>query len=222
MVVVIWGFNFVAVTLVIEGMSPFMMLTIRFLLVAMILLPFYPKPPIPIKQILIVAITFGFLHVGSMFWSIHMGLNASVGIVVDQVGVPFSILLAFIFFKEKPSATEITGIIFATIGTFILAGTPNSIGNPVAFMLMVGTGFFWALYSIELKKFNSPSPLGLVAWVSLFSCLISLVLSLIFEENQISLLRDATSANWIALSYTVIFASILAHGTWAYTKPQIS
>ena len=122
--VVIWGFNFVAATIAVDGISPFLMLSLRFLLVFIILIPFYPKPPIPIKQIIIISFTFGFCHLGSMFLSLHMGLSSSVGIVVDQVGVPFAILLAFLFFKEKSNIFEIIGIILAMIGTFFLAELP--------------------------------------------------------------------------------------------------
>ena len=212
----IWGFNFVAATIAINGISPFLILSLRFLLVSAILIPFYPKPPIPIKQLIIISFTFGFCHLGAMFLSLHMGLSASVGIVVDQVGVPFAILLAFLFFKEKPDFYEIIGIILAIFGTFFLAGTPNSLGNPIAFILMILAGFFWALYSIELKKFNSKSALALVAWISLFSFFITLAISLIFENNHLQMVKDSSLSNWISLLYTVFLASIIAHGIWGY------
>ena len=214
--VVIWGFNFVAAKVAVSGISPFLMLSLRFLIAFIILIPFYPKPPIPLKQILIISFTFGFGHLGSMFLSLHMGLSSSIGIVADKVGVPFAILLAFLLFKEKPTIPEIIGIIFALIGTFFLAQSPTSIGHPVAFLLIIFSGFSWALYSVELKKFNSKSALGLVAWVSLFSFFITLTLSLIFEENQLQMIKNSNLNNWLALLYTAILASIVAHGIWGY------
>lgn len=214
--VVIWGFNFVIATVTVQGISPFLMLSLRFLLVFIVLMPFYPKPPIPIKQIIAISFIFGFCHLGSMFLSLHMGLSSSVGIVVDQVGVPFTILLAFLFFKEKPNIPEIIGIILAIFGTFFLANTPNSIGNPIAFILMILAGLFWAIYSIQLKKFNSKSALGLVAWISLFSFFITFSISLIFEDNHMQMIKDSSLSNWLALLYTAFLASIVAHGIWGY------
>lgn len=214
--VVIWGFNFVIATVTVQGISPFLMLSLRFLLVFMILIPFYPKPPIKITQIIAISFIFGLCHLGSMFLSLHMGLSSSVGIVVDQVGVPFTILFAFLFFKEKPNTPEIIGIILAIIGTFFLANTPNSIGNPIAFILMILAGLFWAVYSIQLKKFNSGSALGLVAWISLFSFFITLFISLIFEDNHMQMIQESSLSNWLALLYTAFLASIVAHGIWGY------
>lgn len=214
--VIIWGFNFVAAKIAVSGIPPFLMLSLRFLIVFVLLIPFYPKPPIPIKQIIIISFTFGLGHLGLMFLSLNMGLSSSVAIVVDKVAVPFSILFAYLFFKEKPTIKEIIGIIIAMIGTFFLAQTPNSIGNPIAFSLIIMSGFFWALYSVELKKFNSKSALALVAWISLFSFFITLTLSIIFEENQLQMINNSTISNWLALLYTAIFASIIAHGIWGY------
>lgn len=214
--VVIWGFNFVIATVTVQGISPFLMLSLRFLLVFIILIPFYPKPPIKIIQIIAISFVFGLCHLGSMFLSLHMGLSSSVGIVVDQVGVPFTILLAFLFFKEKPNIPEIIGIILAIFGTFFLANTPNSIGNPIAFILMIFAGLFWAVYSIQLKKFNSKSALGLVAWISLFSFFITFSISLIFEDNHVQMIKASSISNWLALLYTTFLASIVAHGIWGY------
>ncbi|MBT4989034.1 MAG: EamA family transporter [Rickettsiales bacterium] len=214
--VTLWGFLFVAAKESVSGMPPFAILTVRFFLVAAILIPFYRKPPIPLKKVFIIALVFGVGHLGTMFWSLHLGLDSSVGIVVDQIGIPISLLLAFFAFGEKPHSIAVLGILLAMIGTFILAGTPNSIGNPIAFSLMVSTGFFWALYSILLKKFNSPSPLGLIAWISLLSFPMLGILSLIFENNQINLLSTATSSQIYSLLYTVFFGLIIAHSIWGY------
>ena len=47
--VVIWGFNFVIATVTVQGISPFLMLSLRFLLVFIVLMPFYPKTTMKIK-----------------------------------------------------------------------------------------------------------------------------------------------------------------------------
>lgn len=214
--VAVWGFNFVAAKIALENFSPFFMLSLRFLIVFLLLIIFYPKPPISTGKLLVISFTFGFCHLGSMFMSLYMGLSSSVGIVVDQVGVPFTIILAFIFFQEKPSKLEIMGIFLALIGTFFLAKTPNSIGNPIAFFLMILAGFFWAVYSVELKKFNSESALALVTWISLYSFFITISLSLVFEDNHLEQLKLAEVDHILSLFYTATFASIVAHGLWGY------
>ena len=197
-------------------MPPFAILSVRFLLATILLIPFFPKPPIPIKNIIVIALVFGVGHLGTMFWSLHLGLDSAVGIVVDQLGIPISLILAFFIFHEKPTIFGILGIILAMFGTYILADTPNINAHPLAFWLMVITSFFWAYYCILLKKFQSPSPLGLIAWLSLFSFIMNLILSLIFENNQLNSLKSASFSQITSLFYTVIFGLIIAHSIWGY------
>ena len=115
----LWGFMFVAAKESVSNMPPFAILTVRFFVVAAILIPFYRRPPIPLKEVFIISLVFGVGHLGTMFWSLHLGLDSSVGIVVDQIGIPISLLLAFFAFGEKPRKIAALGIIFAMIGTFI-------------------------------------------------------------------------------------------------------
>ncbi len=97
----IWGFNFTISKIALTNFPPFLALSIRFFIAFIILFPFYPKPPIPIKQIVIVSLFFGLGHLGFMYFALYIGISASIGVVVTQIGVPFTILLAFLFFKEK-------------------------------------------------------------------------------------------------------------------------
>lgn len=214
--VTLWGFIFVAAKEAVTDMPPFAVLSIRFLLAAILLLPFFPKPPIPIKNIIVIALVFGVGHLGTMFWSLHLGLGSAVGIVVDQLGIPISLILAFFIFKEKPTSFAIFGILLAMLGTYILADTPNISSNPIAFWLMVITSFFWAYYCILLKKFQSPSPLGLIAWLSLFSFIMHFILSMLFETNQLASLKTASLSQITSLLYTVIFGLIIAHSIWGH------
>lgn len=214
--VTLWGFIFVAAKEAVTDMPPFAILSVRFLVAAILLLPFFPKPPIPIKNIIVIAVVFGVGHLGTMFWSLHLGLDSSVGIVVDQLGIPISLILAFFIFGEKPTIFGILGIILAMLGTYILADTPNISSNPLAFWLMVITSFFWAYYCILLKKFQSPSPLGLIAWLSLFSFIMHLILSMLFETNQLASLKTASLSQITSLLYTVIFGLIIAHNIWGH------
>jgi len=213
--VLFWGLIFVGAKFAIAGIPPFLALSLRFWIVAALLLPFFPKAPITVREVCLVSVVFG-CSLWSMFWSLYLGLDSAVAIVVNQIGIPFMILLAFICFKETPDTIKIIGITIAIIGTFFLAGSPNSIDNPLAFILMIISAFFWALYSVVLKKINSPSAFGLIAWVALFSAVMNLVLSLIFENNPIATITSATISNWVGLVYTSIFGLILAHGIWGY------
>lgn len=211
-----WGFGLVAITFVLQSVTPLFGLFLRFGIVAGVLLPFYRKPPVPIMQILFVSFTFGILHIGMIFWALQIGIDSSLAAMVGQTGVPFSIMLAFFVFGQKPSLQKIVGVIIAFGGTSVLVGTPSSILHPFAFLLMVGSAFFWAVYNIGLKKCNSSSPLGMIAWLSLFSGIMSLALSLIFETGQVSSIIHIAPLGICAILYASIGDMIIAHGIWGY------
>ena len=63
------------------------------------------------------------------------------------------LILGVLFFKEPIKLKTWIGIGLAMAGTFILMGSPNSIQNPLVFVLMLASGLFWAIYSVELKKY---------------------------------------------------------------------
>ncbi|MDA0902573.1 MAG: EamA family transporter [Proteobacteria bacterium] len=216
MVVIFWGFNFMFAKIALQHFTPFLMLTIRFLATFLILFPFYRKPPLPIKQIIIISFTFSVMHLGCMFWSLYLGLDSSIAIVAQQLSIPFLFIVAVMIFKEKIDKAKTFGVAISIIGTFILMGSPNSIANPFAFLLIIGSAFSWALYSMELRRLKSPSALSLVAWMSLFSFIMNLPITLIFEENHLNIISDAQLMIWMALLYTVFCSSIAAHGLWGY------
>ena len=77
------------------------MLSLRYMLVSAILLPFYPKPPIPISKILKIALVFSLCNVALMYLSLQLGLDAGLGVIIQQLSVPFVLILSVFIFKEK-------------------------------------------------------------------------------------------------------------------------
>lgn len=202
-VTVLWGLNFVFAKIGLLHFSPFFMLLLRFIIVTLILLPFYPKPPIKLYNIAIISLLFSVLHLGFMFWSLYLGLDSSIGVITQQLSIPFVLLLSIVFFKEKIGIKSAIGVSLAIFGTIILIKAPNSIQYPLAFMLIIGSAFSWALYSCALKKIQSVNPLALITWISLLSIPMIIPLTIIFENNQIYSLKTATIFPILSLLYTV-------------------
>lgn len=215
-VAILWGFSFVFVKFTMSYFSPFLGLALRFGLVSLVLLPFYPRPPVSLWTIVKITTSFALLHLGFMFWSLYLGLDSSVGVVVEQLGIPFLLLLGVIFFKEKFTTKSIMGITLAIIGTYFLKNAPNSLQYPVAFCFMMASAFFWALYSIQIKTIKNVPVLGLITWISFLAFPVMLILSLLFENNQWEMLTTSPTLAWLAIGYSVFATSIVSHGLWYY------
>ena len=97
-----------------------------------------------------------------------------------------------------------------------LVQTPNSIENPLAFILMVGSAIGFAIYSCLIKTVKQVNPLALITWVSILSLPVIVCLTLLCETNQMTMLKTASFVSIFSVIYTGVMGSIAAHGLWCY------
>ncbi len=214
MVAFLWGGNFVAARLALDVLPPFWLLVMRFVFVAALLIPFHPKPPAPLKDILALSVILGTLHFSLMFGPISMGLDVSSAVISSQLGVPFSCLLGSIIYKDAIGRWRALGILIALIGVVIICGTPRVLEQYWQFMLVSIGAFAWACGNMYIKKLGKVNILALLGWLSLFSIPQLLALSWFIEEQQWQAVQFMTFTTWMALLYTVIFSTIISYGVW--------
>ena len=212
----IWGLLFPISKTLLANLTPYLVLTIRLSIVSIIGFFFFPKPPIPIHKIFKISIIFSIFHLGSIYWSLYLGLDASLASVLEQIGIPILLIVNYFYFKEPIKTKTWIGITLAITGTFILMNTPNSIQNPLAFCLILSSGLHWALYSISLKKIPKTHPIALMVWISIVSLPMATTLTLLFESPQIETLLALSWTHWLGLTYLGLAVSVVAHGLWYY------
>ena len=215
-IAIIWGLNFAIAKSVLAYFPTYLMLTIRLLIIVVILLPFLRKPIMPMKQLLKISIVFIMGHFGLMFLSLEHGLNSTVGIVIDQMRVPFAVTLGYFIFGEVMGKKGIFGILLAILGTFVIVGTPNVATNYTAFWMLISSSFCWAVYNIMVKNLDV-NPMAFIAWVSLFGLPQMLIMSLLVDRDyNLDLLINAPLKEWLSIFYIAIAATMIAHGSWYY------
>ena len=144
LVAVTWGLNFVIAKLGVAEMPPIFLVTLRFALVAALLVPFVRFPRGRFVPLLVLAMTLGTLHFSLMFSALN-SIDASVAAVAIQTQVPFAAILSAILFKDPPGWRRVLGMVVAIGGVALLAGaltgrlTPAAARNgDVAFQLTRG------------------------------------------------------------------------------------
>lgn len=217
LVVVIWGLNFVVAKQLVQYFAPFEVLSIRFAMVSLFMIPFYIKPPLPLKQLILITITFTVGHLGCMFGSMYVGLDASMAVVLQQMAIPMVLILSVLYLKEKIGWMSILGIIIAIIGTFILSGSDNGSSHPLGILLILLSAFFWALYSFQLKKYqNNTNPVAMIVWIALLSIPFTSTISLLIEDNQLHNFINADATKWMLIAYMAFMGSVISHSLWCY------
>src|SRR5690349_11617408 len=121
----VWGFQFVAIKVGVREFPPLFFLALRFLAIALVLVPFVKRPtreqfgPITAISVFLGGLNFGLFYVG-------LGLGSgSVTAIAYQLATPFTVLLAWPLLAERPSLRTSGGVMLAFIGVVVLAAGPG-------------------------------------------------------------------------------------------------
>lgn len=216
LVAAIWGGNFVASKFTMTHLPPFLLTAVRFMVVAALLIPFFPAPKGKFREMLWLSFTLGTLHFALGIASMWYGLDASKTVIFIQLGVPFSALLATYFLGDTLGWKRTFGMVLSFMGIIVMTGAPNVMQNQLGFFIVITSAFFWAVANIITKKMGEVHSMTMVGWMSLLSAPQLLVISYFVEDRQWELLMTMTPTAIYGISYSILLSSIAAYGLWYY------
>ncbi len=210
----LWGYQFVAIKVGVTEFPPLFFLALRFLAIALLLVPLVKRPtrqqmgPIAAISLFLGGLNFGLFYVG-------LGLGSgSLSAVAYQLATPFTVLLAWPLLAEKPSLTTSLGALLAFAGVVVLAAGPALSADALPLLLVVGAAFAFAVSNVLTKRFGPFDPLMLMGWSSLLTVPQVMMISLLLEHGQIASLIAADGLGWLALAYTIFVGGIVGFGLW--------
>ncbi|EJL93763.1 DMT family transporter [Pantoea sp. GM01] len=207
-----WAFNVIAMKFGLMELPPLFMLTLRFMLVAAILLPFHRLTRRQLPGMLLLAFTFGFVHFGLMVIGMQTA-DAGTTAVCIQMGTPLAMLLAAFWLKERLGYRQISGVAVAFIGVMILAGTP-ALTHWQGMMWLLISACGWACSTVIIKRLPPIAPLAMTGWLSLFAIPLVGISSLLTEQHQFTLLLQAGWRGWLGVIYSALGSSVFAYSLW--------
>ena len=217
-----WGLQFVVIKVGLMAFPPLFFVALRFAAVAVVLLPFVGRPTRrELGPMIAVSIFFGGLNFGLVFVGLAQG-QAGVLAVANQLSIPFTVLLAWPFLGERPSARVIVGIALAFGGVALTVADASAAAKIIPTLLVVAAGFAWAVGSVLTKRFGPFEPMKLMAWMSLFTVPQVLAASIVLEHGQLASLRTGGVTAWAAFAYTVAFGAVAGWGLWFWLIGQCS
>lgn len=207
-----WAFNVIAMKFGLMELPPLFMLTLRFVLVAAILLPFHHLTRRQLPGMMLLAFTFGFVHFGLMVIGMQTA-DAGTTAVFIQMGTPIAMLLAAVWLKERLNYRQIAGVVVAFLGVIILAGSP-ALAHWQGMLWLLISACGWACSTVIIKRLPPIAPLAMTGWLSLFAIPLVGVSSLLTEHHQLSLLMVAGWRGWLGVIYSALGSSIFAYSLW--------
>ena len=211
----VWGLNIVITRWVVfdAAVPPVFFAAVRFLGVALCLIPFLRPVPKDLKTLFLISFFIGAGHFALLF----MGLanaEASAASVVGQLGVPFSTLMSMAFLGETIGWRRGLGIMLAFAGVLLIAVDPGSFTVSFGLVYIAGAAFIGSVGGILMKRMSPVSALQMQVWIGLFSFAPLFILSGLMEQGQWSTYTAGGPPVWAATIFAVIGVSVFGHGAF--------
>lgn len=214
-VVTAWGGNFVAMRSGAQEIPPYLLLSLR-LVVASAALVWFAKSP---RGMLIPLTAIGFtlctLHFGLGLYGVQF-IEAGTGALAMQTAVPFAALLAWLLYGETFGWRRLAGMLLAFGGIAVIAGVPKIGERLDMLMVMIVSAFFFAVATMQIKRLGAVDFMSVNAWISILATPQAILVSLVFEDNQIEMLSAAPASTFVSVLYMGLVASIVGQGLWYF------
>jgi len=211
----VWGLNIVITRWVVfdAAVPPIFFAAIRFLGVALLLIPFLRPIPEDIKTLFLISFFIGAGHFALLFIGLANS-NASAASIVSQLSVPFSTLMSMAFLGEKIRWRRGIGILLAFAGVLLIAVDPEGFTISFGLLYIAGAAFIGSIGGILMKRMKPVSALQMQVWIGLFSFAPLFIVSALLEQGQWSTYTAGGWQVWTATVFAVIGVSIFGHGAF--------
>lgn len=213
LIVVVWGLNFPVAKLGFTELPPILLTAFRFALVALLLVPFVPRPTGRYRQMLLLGTVLGGVHFSLMFIGLSRLDSATVAIA-SQLTVPFAALLAAIVFQDYLGWRRTLGMAVAFGGVAVMAGEPRILADPWPLLWVVAGAFAWAVANIQVKRLGPIDGLVLNGWMAAFAAPQLFLVSWLVEGDSWSRAATAGFAGFGSVLYMAVLVTILGYGLW--------
>jgi O-acetylserine/cysteine efflux transporter len=214
-----WGLNFAVAKTGLLTFPPIWMVTLRFVMVALMLIWFVPRPHGHWRQIAVVSMVLGVLHFCLMFVGLRT-LDAATAAIAIQLQVPMAALLAAFTFGDRLGWRRGLGMVTAFSGVALIAGEPRLHGQYLALAMVLGAAALWSVSAILIKRMGPIDGLTLNAWLGLFSAPILAACSFALEDGQIEAITHSGFWGWFAVVYQAAVVTVFGYGTWYWLLRQ--
>ena len=209
----IWGMGVVFAKAAIEHFPPILLMAFRFSLTALLLVWFVEPPIRYFKQIFLIALISAAVQYSFTFNGL-VGLDASTAALMIQLEVPFLVILAAIFLKERPGWRKTLGIVIAFSGAVIIYGEPNLEGQEFYLVLVILGGLSWAIGQVMVRHLGVLDGKTMLAWVSVFAAPQLFLFSYLIEDDQLAYIASAGWIVWGTVAYLGIVMTAIGYGFW--------
>ncbi len=203
-VVIMWGINPAISKLGLMEIPPMAFLTIRYLIIALLVMPFADKPTKrEFGQLFFVALTSNVIN-NIMTYIAYDELSPSASSLLMQTEGPISVLMACIWAKEHINFKQVMAILLSFVGVMVILGLPEM--NLYGVALIIMSRFVWGACQIVFKGTKHMSTTTFLAYSYLLAAPFTAVGSYWLENYDY---RNLATVNWSIAGWSMAFEVIV-------------
>jgi drug/metabolite transporter (DMT)-like permease len=232
LIMLIWSSNFVIAKYIISTVPPFTLNLGRFVIAAMILLPwFITNSKVKLLedkklfwQVMLMALT-GVCLFNSLAYLGLQYTTAINSVLINSFNPLVTVFLSIIWLKQKETWQRLVGLGISLFGVILIAakGDFNNLllikFNPGDLLIILAT-FAWAAYSVTGKIVMAKIPPMETVALATFLGTIMLIPLAAWEFYVIPEIRLGWDF-WVIILYLGVFPSIAAHFLWLYCIDKV-
>lgn len=215
-VALVWGVNFVAAAIGMESVPPLLFAALRFTLVAVPAVFFVRPPGNGWRTVVGCGVATGAAQFGFLYSALAWGMPPGLASLVLQVQTVFTVVIAALWLRERPTAYQVAGIAIGLVGMAIV-GEKHLVAAPLLpFLMTVAAAGSWAAGNVLTRRRPPRDGFSLVVWSALVSPVPLLALSLLVEgwERDWAALTGMSGRPVVALAFVTYGASMIGYGLW--------
>ena len=209
---IVWGVNFVVMKIGLAHLSPFLFVTLRFGIVLLLLFPWLRPVKGHMWLLAGIGLCLGGLHFAFAITGLQLTQNVSAIIIIVQLHVPLTLIMAHFILKERLSYWRTAGVVIAFLGVVIISFDPAIVNERIAIIVIFIATMFYSLGAILMRKLRNVAVFNTQAWTALFGLPVLMTLTLMTESGQLAQVMSMNMNGWWALLYTAVLSSVVGYG----------
>ncbi len=209
---IMWGLNLIAVKVGVEMVSPLTAAWLRQTMVLLICLPALRIIPGKMRELMALGLLSGAAFYIVVNLSLSVADNVSALAIAGQLGVPFSLILAVIFLKERIKLYRIGGVLLSFLGVVLIVFDPSAIDERLGLALTALASLIWAICSLIQRRLAGAPVLTIYAWVGAFGAVLLFPVAFVFEPATMVNLPAIPLAAYGWILFSALGSTVIGQG----------
>ena len=207
-----WGLNLIAVKMGVDLIAPLTAAWLRQIMVLIICLPALKMIPGKMRELLLLGVLSGALFYILINFSLAVSDNVSALAIAGQLGVPFSLILAIIFLKERIHKTRMIGMGLSFVGVILIVFDPSAVSEGAGIALTAAASLVWAICSLIQRRLIGVPVLTIYAWVGLIGSIILLPIAYAFEPQALKTVPQLPLSTFGWILFSALGSTVIGQG----------